>query len=770
MIDIKTNAGNPDFPDQFVSKEEKLEKEFGVKFARAMMDYGFLFRDFSVYGNSSYERLLRLTQGAKSVETQSSLLQYGETANGVMEGQGYSHIDPNVLNIFSKLVNIAIDKTMSSKYKAGFTPIDPTSVKEERFFKGEVTAFYETKHIYEQMGMDLQQAFPAIDVKNMPETIEEFEFDVDLNPKIKYAKEAEIAVRSIMSNMDYEAHRESMIRDWIAAGVGVIWEYEDSQGKPKTKRIRPDSLICSFSDDPYFKNSWFAGHVEWLTPHQLYSECSSEIPLDEFKENIASLYTSNGKTNPHNMSGVQSKPDAQDYIQVLRFEFLSPDTVNHVIRTDKRGNVKIDKKSHDYQIPESEKGKFDRKEKVLLKHVESNRYGGTYIVGTDYVYNYNIKPRGKKHSDQLMDNELGYVIVAPNMVNGRLVSIAAQAEEVLVVMNSAWSNIKHILAKGYDGILELDEDSLIAMSEYLKLKDPKDTINTILKEKIITRRNDSDMASGAVAAVVSRFGVDLAQYIETLMMCINLLRQMTGFNEHSDGSTPKTNTLNKVMSMAISNTEAALSHLRKADMFVYRKIVEKVLASLQSLARQKGGLRAAGLDLGDFWETSGNFPDIDYQMYIDLLPSQEQWQNFYQLVQAGMQNQLLTMEDVLYLNNIDDLKDAQIHFAKIAKLKRKQMAQAQAQANQAQQEAAMQQAQMAHQMEVQLKKIEGQLDIQEQALKEENENLRQERDHLFRKELEAMRNKMKEFSTLQNNSTKLVTKSMDKAQKSLQEK
>jgi hypothetical protein len=193
---------------------------------------------------------------------------------------------------------------------------------------------------------------------------------------------------------------------------------------------------------------------------------------------------------------------------------------------------------------------------------------------------------------------------------------------------------------------------------------------------------------------------------------IQLLRDITGMNEMTDGSTPDPRTLTTVAKMANESTSNAISHIVMAERTLLESLAGSVMLRLQDVVSRgtvEGYVRGLGNNTLRFIKLSPKVSMYEYGIFLEDKPTDDQRAQLMAQVQAMSAQGLMDIEDAIIIQNTDNLKVAQQLLAyKIRKRKEEEDAKRQ-QDIQANAQAQMQSAQVAEQAKQQTIQVEGQV-------------------------------------------------------------
>lgn len=638
------------FPDEFVDPIEKEKKSYGLQYAKIMWNSYTSYGSFIGYNAwSNYQSLIEVAQGRQSLDGLKKHIGY---INDEMIKEGLTYLSLQVIPLAPKFVNLVQGKINKIDYDISVDAIDPVSLDKKKQYETSAKAYLNLKGFLDTIGADSSQLFQDIDPSSLPETTDDLDIHLQMNYKTEKALEYELALIETHNVNDWAQIKRELAFDLIVLGLGVTFSWIDQNGAKKEARISPDRWIFSQTNTESFSDLTWAGHIDYLTPGQLKREMMADgYTEDEVKE-VIERYGGTNNYDKYSQNGFGNgfygnlNVDNINYVPVLRFQFLSEDTYKFVETKNKYGNPDLQRKNMVFKPSKEELPLYnsEKPKKTLIENTLTNKYGGSWIIGSEDVFGYNRKPTPRSPKSKV-NAKLDYNAFAPNMQKGRIVSMMAQMIEPLYMANLSWNKIKDILAKEYMGILNIDFTRLTKISMTKKSGEAwneKDTMNLFFQHKIglsADNINKHDQTLGT-AFSLSPNGITLTDYANQFQMAINQIRNVTGLNELSDGSTPATNTLNGVMQQSNESTNTALDYLYHAYRHIYHKTSES-----QLLFTQYGDIDP--IPLGEF--TVG----------LNRRPDPAEWEAFYLDVQKQVANGALTTSDQIFLRSVNNLKLAE---------------------------------------------------------------------------------------------------------------
>ena len=380
------------FPDPFASHGQKSSKAYGINFAKAIEKQ---------WGNSSDERSL-FRRRMKDFETNR------DYANGTQDTSIYKQIlnslDPNtgdgtLLNldwspvpIVPKFVKIVVNNILSRKPYPNVKAIDPLSQSEKDLKRAEKMFEVKNKEMLsqlEQQGVDIKT-----DLSSIPETPEEAEIFMDVN--IKTAAEIASQVGTSMTlewnDFDQRVYRRA-VNDLVTCGMAVVKRSNDPNYGIKEDYIDPAQFFHSYTEDPTFSDLIYAGHVKKISISELKRIAGDELTEEQYEkvaQSVKNKYQNRADKLSYKQYDESMERTMYGYdefiIEIMDFEFLSTDDMMFEDKQSRFGNSSFYYKGFEYTAPKESVYQRDPKSMTI-----QTVYGGSYIVGCNYMFDYGQK-------------------------------------------------------------------------------------------------------------------------------------------------------------------------------------------------------------------------------------------------------------------------------------------------------------------------------------------------------------------------------------------
>jgi hypothetical protein len=257
-------------------------------------------------------------------------------------------------------------------------------------------------------------------------------------------------------------------------------------------------------------------------------------------------------------------------------------------------------------------------------------------------------------------------------------------------------------------------------------------------------------------------GRDIMSYWQIIQNNIQMLRDITGLNELTDGSTPDPRTLTTVAKLAYEGTNNALTHIVYGEKKLLESLANAVVLRLQDVVLKgevKGYMRSLGNNTLNFIRVNPNLHLHEYGIFLEDKPTDDQRAMLMQQVAAGQANGMLDIEDAIIIQNTDNLKVAQQILAYKIKKRKQEEEEKAIRMQQMNAETQQQSAMVAEQAKQQTLQVEGQVKAQIIQVEKELDAKLLELKYKYELQLEEMRQTGKVVTKqVENKGKKSVTK------------
>lgn len=735
MSIFNDNTGSRNYPSHLVPNNEKNRKWILQYCKAAWQEYQGVNASSFYHARWKHHRTKEYAMGNQPINKYKPVLGVTEDTN-----ESWLNIDWSVLPIIPKFRRIAISKLVKRDYNINATAIDSLAQNEkEEHFKSTQTRIL-MHDALAKVDPSLPSSVGIDRLPGDPLDLDELEMQKRYTYKHNMSVEMEQAIDLVLYQNNYEEIRRRIIEDLFDDGIAVLKEDIDDNGKISIRRVNPSQVIINVCSENDFKDKTHIGEVREMTIAELKEIAQGQFSDKEY-ETIANSVK--GKYGNSNMSMPMNTPYARNYddmkIRVLDLEFYSVNSMMHETRVDKRGNKVYKKVPTDYrQRPKNEY------EKTQYKVV----YACKWILETNFIFDDGLKTNMKRQKGAMMDTEMSYHLYSPDFHNMRSLGIMEQLIPIADNIQIAYYRLQQAIAEARPrGIMiemgALEDIPLGASGNQLS---PMEVIDLFNKKGVLVYRKVDIQGRPTnyrpIEELENGLGRDVLNYYQIIQNNIQMIRDITGLNEFTDGSTPDGRALTTTAKLAVESTNNSLSSISEAEKFLLNKLCGAIVLRIQDVLENGGNIegyrKALGSNTIEFFKANPDMNIHEYGIRIEDKPDDESRARLLAFMQSNLQQGLIEMEDAILIETTDNLKVAQQVLAyKIRKRKEDLEAKAMRQQQQNGQ-IQMQSAQAAEQAKQQTLKMKIEGDMQIEQLKAQLQMQMQQQKFEFEQQMKQM--------------------------------
>lgn len=642
------------FPSHTIDASQKDEKWIAQYLKAAWTDFSSYYPNQMYNGRDKYHEIKLYMYGKQSVSRYKKLLQPREVAN---EDQSWININWDILPIIPKFRRIALATLFKTDYDISVDAIDPVAQDDKDKFYADNAAKLILKQEFAKQGLDPEEV-PAPEVK--ADSLEELDMYMNYSYKHRMAIEMEMGLQLIMNLNKFENERLKVIEDIHDWGIGGYKEYFDAHNNIKVRRVNPMNLIMSYTTDPNFKDVQYIGEVLEMTISDLKQMAGDKFTEEQY-QTIAEKY-SNKYNNTSTLRDLNSNYNGiydGFRIKVLDLEFYSYNSIILEERVNSKGNVVVGR---------ANKIKNSRKDKKYSKTDYKVVYKGKWIVGSEFFFDCGLATNMKRAKSSLTETSLSYHISAPNMYQMSTYSLGDQMKSIADQIQLAWYKLQNVMLRAKPRGIMIEIGSLegvplgkagraLKPSEILDLYNQTGTL-------VYRRLDDEGQASNykPIEELENGIGNEAVQYFNIIKQNIDLLRDILGFNEITDGSTPDPRTLNGVAKYASESTNNSLDFIKRAERDLLERLCYDLTLRLQDSALNgsiSGYVRALGSESVQFFKLDPNVSAYECGLMVRQKPTEFEKEKLSRRIEQAIQSNQITLADAMMIENLENLKYAE---------------------------------------------------------------------------------------------------------------
>ena len=742
------NSHKKGFPDPLADYSVKQDKSYGLQYAKAMYSqWGQSTDTHSLYGrrNKIFSRSRDYANGTQDTTIYKQLLNSLSPEKG--DGS-LLNLDYTPVPILPKFVKIVLNKILSRDPYPNLESTDPVSSSEKNKkkdrIKMQVQARKELQSLKEQAGVVLD-----MDPDSIPETMEEAEMFMDTNIKTDAEVAAQLATSLTLNwaNFNDNTFRRAVM-DIVSLGMAVVKRNNDPNKGIDIEYVDPATFLHSYTEDPNFSDLVYAGHIKRIPIQELKRIAGDQLTEEEYKEiankvkdkysNDASRYNSSHYDDRY-MRTIYGYDEYM--VELMDFEFISVDCMHFEEKESRFGNTGFYFKGMDFK-PKA-KGVFGRKpHRMDIACV----YGGTFIIGTDKIFDYGKKKNVPKNIHDLSRADLSYSVTATNFRRMMPKSLVESCTGFADMLQLTHLKIQQAVAKAKPDGLVIDIEGLenVQLGKGGELQPLE--IHDIYEQTGVFYYRSKNPEGGFQNPPVREIG-NAIRNIQELVALYNhylqLIRDTSGINESMDGTTPKGDMLVGVQQNAILQGNNAIYDITNASMLLYKKVCKDVVKCVQIIPQDSVLYKVYENAIGETnMGVMNSFKNLSmYNFGVQVVKEMEDKDKEFleQNIQMSIQQGSIDLEDAMAVRSLKDVNQAErlLVIRRKKRMKEQQLAAAQNSETQAMQ--AQQAAQVASQAKQQEMQMESQFKQQELQLKAQLDMQILQMEHQFKKEIETIK-------------------------------
>lgn len=660
-----------------------------------------------------YETFKQYANGNQAINRYKPILGVDEQAT-----ETWLNIDWSVIPIVPKFRRIALGRLNKIDYNIVATPVDSLANEESNEYFASAKAKILLREEAARIDPSLLDS-PALrlDPKEAKD-LEELEIQMNYTFKHQMAIEAEQGIKLVLEQNQVEKMRQQIREHLFDYGVAGYKEYIDSNGAIKCRVVNPRLLITSYCRKNDFSDAEFVGEVLEMSIADLKQMAGNQFSEEQYeyiaKQNLGQL---GNPTDFALSSSIYNRGYDKLKIRVLDIEFFSVNEMVYESRIDRRGN-KIYARAR-YEDRNKRKEKFER---VAYKVV----YKAKWIMNTDLMFDYGLATNMKRAKSSLMDTTLSYHLMAPEFWDMKAYGMMEQIIPIADAIQIAWYRLQNAInqARPKGIMIEMGALEDIGLGKGNAKLTPMQVLDLYNKTgTLVYRKADAQGRMTnykPIEELENGLGRDVMSYWQIIQNNIQMIRDITGMNEFTDGSTPDPRALTTVAKLAYEGTNNSLAPIVNGEKQLLESLSNAIMLRLQDVVQTgevRGYTRALGRNTINFIKVSPNVALYEFGIFLEDRPTDEQRQMLLAELNQYKSVGLLEPEDAFMIQNTDNLKVAQQILAyKIKKRKEEEEAKA-IRMQQMNAETQQQSALVAEQAKQQTLQVEGQVKAQIEQVK-----------------------------------------------------
>jgi hypothetical protein len=702
------------FPSSMVSPDQK-GKEWCLKYLKAFHgEYSNGSSGVRIlrYAMEDYAKYRSYAAGRQDINQYKKML--SPTTRKGKKDQSWRNLDWNILPILPTLVSVTTNKVLGQKKDIIIRGIDELSQNEERFRKNQIMTYVTNLPLIqqaEQMGVQVQS--PLDPGTPMPATMQEVELLMQMYPKDRYVMELYDQIDRCLSLNNSKQVWQDVVTDFVEVGVGGTKTWIDITGMVRIRRVIPERLITNTCVSPDFSDLSRVGEYVQMT----ISELRASVPRGTFTEEDYAKMATKASGTSYSAYGIDAYfrtnyryPYDNEKVLVLDAEWFSADDYAYVVEKSNAGNLNVNRQKDPYWLNRvkwvDENGQqkvgvtdeqyieFNKKkgsDRVIERDSVNNLYGGKWIVGTDYIFDWGLKSNMQRSLNRLGDVRSNYNLYT------FFDSYMRRAEPIADDIQMNWLQYQNMRAQAKPNGLAINKRALTSLTVAGKAGSPE-TLDELSLLQMYTETGNliykGEDAAGRpypydpIKELKGGINEAAVQYLEFIRNQIDMLRTIFGLNEATDSSTPNPKLGKAIAEMLEQNTNTALGTIYHAYSHVFEETIKSVALLVPDAEQIKSAAKdeALGSSSGDFFRANSDVTFREVGISIEDGPTSEIRQRLQKYIELSIAAKEIRPEDALLIENEPNLMRAYWMLAMKRRQKMQEDQEAQMQLYQAEQQ------------------------------------------------------------------------------------
>jgi hypothetical protein len=645
------------FPDHFINPKDKGEEWLIEMISAIHGEWGSQSHRSFEKGSERYRENMLYALGKQSTEKYKPIFELSNDPN-----KSYVNLDFRPPAFLTKLMRITNNRFSKVNWTVNAEAIDPYALDEKDDYEAKEKANIAVRDLLTELGVDT--AVLNSGEQDQPQDEEELSIKMEFGYKHNQAIDVEKKVDTVFTHEHLKEKLTVIRNNGFTSGIWAARISTDPiTGKVTIRVVDPKNLVISPTNDPFGRDIWYAGEIILVTIDEIRRgliENGTDFS-EELLEQLA-YRNANINGNPRHFQSNSYTAYAYDSCKIPVFdcEFLSCDKYWYEQRWDKRGNKVIGKVAQ----PE------ERNDRVYYSDERSVVYRGKLIPGTKILYDYGLKSDMPLRRDgNNFEAMLSFKVICPELnemeTNPIIENLIPHVDQAVIT----WIKLQNVIARARPkGIMieigALENINLGASGE--DAMQPIDILDMFSQTGILVYRkiamDGSNASYKSIEELDNGLGSEAAEYFNVLTTLIQQMKDMIGFNEMTDGTTPDAKMLNGVASLAAEGTNNALHHLMVAERSMIEQIAEEVTIRVHdSIALKKDSpyRYVLGSELVKSIGERSNMAHRQFSIAIEYDSDEADKQKFEMRVQRELDSGRINLGDAVTVERCRNRKQAE---------------------------------------------------------------------------------------------------------------
>lgn len=606
--------------------------------------------------NKKFEKNRKFARGKQPMQEFLDLL-------NVDGKEAFVNLDMKAPAIAPKFMQVIIGGFMKRDEKVRATAIDPISIERKKYDRDEAEFRMnfgdEVKGIEQQVGIKLMA-----DGGFTPADYDELELYFGLEYQLPEEILFEKGCDYVFYENGWPVIKRKILEDISETGLGATKVGTGPEGKINVRRVVPENSFYGFSNYDDFRDVSFIGEVlsmKLVDIRNQYPNMPEEKIWQLAKQ--AKQYTQSVKWDDRFRYSID-RPYDDWTVDVLDYEIKTIDTMMYQAKTNKFGNVIVEKKD---KVPQ----RLGDNKELITKDMYVI-YRGVYVLNTDTMLEWGVAKNMIKPSNTkgMADAFFSYSVYMHENLDLENMAIPERMETSIRQMTLAHLKIQQLIAKLRPSGLIIDIDSLSDINigqakalSPLELQAVYDQTGNIYYKR---RTEDGDSQNGVPIQEAPNTGS--VSQIQQLIMVYNhyldRLRDEIGVNEYREGAQVNPKLGLGVQQSQIQASNNATDFIYDAYLSLYQQTAFKISLLLYDSVSYGGKQYSEYLSPE---KVSGRQFDVK----IEVMPDEKERQFLEGMIQTALSAGMMEFEDAFRIRSIKNTKLAEMYLTKAKKNKEK---------------------------------------------------------------------------------------------------
>jgi hypothetical protein len=309
-------------------------------------------------------------------------------------------------------------------------------------------------------------------------------------------------------------------------------------------------------------------------------------------------------------------------------------------------------------------------------------YKCKWLIQTDYMYDWGMSENQIRKPSSWWDTKLNIQLYSWNFYKMRFAGITERLIPLEDKASLTWFKLQNMSNKLIPYLINIDLNALegVDFGGGGEKMNPTKVMDFIFSNFVVPYRSTDLLSQNPnykpVSIEASGQLAVFGQLYQELQNTLDMMRQVSGLNELTDGSTPNAKTLVPVANAAMESTNNALYLLSFADKQLIQDLADAIVSKVQiavKLGKVEGYARALGEETVKFFQISPDISIHEFGIFIEDVPSDFERQQLIQELNIRDSQGLIEPEDKILVMSTKNLKMASMILAYRIKKRREKL-------------------------------------------------------------------------------------------------